>query len=463
MLWDSKAMLDQFIPYVEHFESRDACDLVQDHTQPLELIISAAFDGKGTPLSANLKPMEVPPPQDVHKSENFFAPSEISVGEGRPHNLLDFPARPLRNLSEFLCVYDFEDLGLKSKCMDGREAMAFSSGSSPYYIHRGSEILGSGSGSQHGALHPPSGFRSLTSPHFAAQSNIRLGSPVPAFSIEPPNVNFGHAIDMAATSEVQVGEPVKKKRGRPRKYGMDGQVSLGLSPLPDKPKPSSGEDSSTPKRNRGRPPGSGRKQQLATLGEWMNSSAGQAFSPHMISIGVGEDIVSKLLSFSQQRPRAVCILSGTGTVSSVTLRQPASSGPSITYEGRFEILCLSGSYLVADDGGPRNRTGGISASLSSPDGHVIGGAIAMLIAASPVQVVVCSFLYGGSKKDKQVGRPKNDKDSAPQPDDNSANLKSVTPTSMPPQSFTPSPMSVWPGPRPVDMRNPHTDIDLTRG
>jgi len=43
--------------------------------------------------------------------------------------------------------------------------------------------------------------------------------------------------------------------------------------------------------------------------------------------------------------------------------------------------------LVAEDGGPRNRTGGISASFSSPDGHVIGGAIAMLIAASPVQVL----------------------------------------------------------------------------
>ncbi|XP_034894653.1 AT-hook motif nuclear-localized protein 5 isoform X1 [Populus alba] len=347
--------------------------------------------------------------------------------------------------------------------MDGREAMPFSSGSSPYHIHRGSGFLGPGYGSQHGVSHPPPGFRSLSNPQLAAQSNVRSGSTVPAFSIEPPDVNFGHGINMAATSEVQVGEPVKKKRGRPRKYGLAGQVSLGLSPLPNKPKPSSGEDSSTPKRNRGRPPGSGRKQQLATLGEWMNSTAGVAFSPHVISIGVGEDIVSKLLSFSQQRPRAVCILSGTGTVSSVTLRQPASSGSSITYEGRFEILCLSGSYLVAEDGGPRNRTGGVSASLSSPDGHVIGGAIAVLIAASPVQVVVCSFVYGVSKKDKQVSHPINEKDSTSWPDDNLDNLKSVTPTSMPPQSFTSSPTSIWPGPRPVDMRNPHTDIDLTRG
>lgn len=154
--------------------------------------------------------------------------------------------------------------------MDGKETMAFPSGSSSYYIHRGSGILGSGSGAQHGPLHPPTGFRSLSSPHLASPSNVRPGSSVPAFSIEPPNASFGHGINMAATSEVQVGEPVKKKRGRPRKYGSDGQVSLGLSSLPDKPKPSSGEDSSTSKRNRGRPLGSGRKQQLATLGNYLN-------------------------------------------------------------------------------------------------------------------------------------------------------------------------------------------------
>ena len=47
--------------------------------------------------------------------------------------------------------------------------------------------------------------------------------------------------------------------------------------------------------------------------------------------------------------------------------------------------------MVADDGGPRDRTGGISVSLSSSDGHVIGGAVAMLIAASPVQVVYSMF------------------------------------------------------------------------
>lgn len=63
------------------------------------------------------------------------------------------------------------------------------------------------------------------------------------------------------------------------------------------------------------------------------------------------------------------------------------------FQGRFEILCLSGSYLVAENGGPRNRTGGISISVCSPDGHIIGGAIGgRLIAASPVQVQIRSSI-----------------------------------------------------------------------
>lgn len=45
-----------------------------------------------------------------------------------------------------------------------------------------------------------------------------------------------------------------------------------------------------------------------------------------------QDIATKIMSFSQQRPRAVCILSASGTVSAVTLRQPAASGSTVTYE-----------------------------------------------------------------------------------------------------------------------------------
>lgn len=54
-----------------------------------------------------------------------------------------------------------------------------------------------------------------------------------------------------------------------------------------------------------------------------------------------QDIVEKLLLFSQHRPRALCVLSGTGTVSSVTLRQPASTSVSVTYEVRELTMATS--------------------------------------------------------------------------------------------------------------------------
>lgn len=339
--------------------------------------------------------------------------------------------------------------------MDGREAMALS-GSPSFYMHRG--ITGSVSGPQTGIFHhTPPGFRPTSNPSGPVQSNVRVSSVGSAFSVDPSPPNFSHGINsMGPSSAVQPAEqPVKKKRGRPRKYGPDGPVSLGLSPMSTTP--ATGTITPAQKRNRGRPPGSGRRQQLAALGEWMSGSAGLAFTPHVITIAAGEDIATKIMSFSQQRPRAVCILSASGTVSAVTLRQPAASGSTVTYEGRFEILCLSGSYLVAEEGGPRNRTGGLSVSLSSADGHVIGGGVGgMLIASGPVQVVLCSFVYGGSKTKNKTGAPQKEKDdSTPDRVD-----KPDTAPSAPSQNQTPTPsMSIWPS----NMRNPHTGIDLTRG
>lgn len=40
----------------------------------------------------------------------------------------------------------------------------------------------------------------------------------------------------------------------------------------------------------------------------------------------------KIISFSQQGSRAICILAANGTISNVTLRQSNSSGGTLTYE-----------------------------------------------------------------------------------------------------------------------------------
>ncbi|KAL2516739.1 AT-hook motif nuclear-localized protein 12 [Abeliophyllum distichum] len=353
-------------------------------------------------------------------------------------------------------------------------------GSASYYLNRGgirgsggsasgpnASAAGGGSGTlpAAGGMHTPPGFNPVSNPNIPLQPNVGASGGAMSgstFHVDHPSPNFPRSITKGDFSSVSTtGDSVKKKRGRPRKYGPDGaNMTLALSPMSTST-PSAGGITHGEKK-RGRPPGSGWKQQLAPLGEWMNSSAGLAFTPHVLHIGVGEDVAAKIFAFAQQRPRALCILSGNGSVSAVTLRQPTPSGGTVTYEGRFEILCLSGSYLLAESGGPRNRTGGISVSVCSPDGHIIGGAIGgNLIAASSVQVVACSFVYGGSKaKNKTESGPKDEKNPADESVDNS-----LTPVSAAPgQNLTPSSATgVWPPDSRLDMKNSQTQIDLMLG
>ncbi|KAI4356810.1 hypothetical protein L6164_000798 [Bauhinia variegata] len=211
------------------------------------------------------------------------------------------------------------------------------------------------------------------------------------------------------------GSSVKKKRGRPRKYGPDGSVTMALSPLPISSSVPPSNDFSSGKR--GKTKGMEYKQHkrlgMENLGDLNASSVGTNFMPHIINVNAGEDITMKVISFSQQGPRAICILSANGVISNVTLRQPDSSGGTLTYEGRFEILSLSGSFMPTENQGARSRSGGMSVSLASPDGRVVGGGVAgLLVAASPVQVVVGSFLPFG-QSDQKPKKPKSGYAQAP--------------------------------------------------
>ncbi|KAL4018812.1 hypothetical protein IC575_022437 [Cucumis melo] len=197
----------------------------------------------------------------------------------------------------------------------------------------------------------------------------------------------------------------KKKRGRPRKYGPDGTVAPTLSPMPISSSiPLPGEFAGW-KRGRGRSVESikkSRKFEYEIPGNKVAFFAGADFTPHVITVNIGEDVNLKVMSFSQQGSRAICILSANGMVSNVTLRQSTSSGGTLTYEGRFEILSLSGSYMPSEIGGTKSRSGGMSVSLAGPDGRVMGGGLAgMLIAAGPVQVVVGSFLPPGHQQENK--------------------------------------------------------------
>ncbi|KAF3642601.1 AT-hook motif nuclear-localized protein 1 [Capsicum annuum] len=114
-----------------------------------------------------------------------------------------------------------------------------------------------------------------------------------------------------------------------------------------------------------------------------------------------KDVLAKLMSFSQSTSQAVCVLSANGSISNVSLQQAAISVGNVTYEGQFEILSLSGSFLLSESGGERSRTGRLNVLLAGPDGHVLGGGVAgVLTAASAVQVIVGSFGMQGQKQSK---------------------------------------------------------------
>lgn len=246
-------------------------------------------------------------------------------------------------------------------------------------------------------------FSVMSSPNPSPSPNLNSSPSPNANSVVPnlnpnaiPNPNSGStvyfggqeaagpspssALMVTLAERSSMSEPVKKKRGRPRKYIKDENgksVCISPSPMP-------ASSSSTYKKKR---PVSGKKAQLLALG-----AAGQNFTPHVLTVNAGEDVSTKIITFTSQGPWAVCILSANGAISNATLRHAGVSGGAVTYEGRFEILSLSGSFLLTENAGTRSRTGGLSVSLAGPDGRVIGGGVAgLLMAASPVQVVVGTF------------------------------------------------------------------------
>ncbi|CAH8303067.1 unnamed protein product [Eruca vesicaria subsp. sativa] len=345
--------------------------------------------------------------------------------------------------------------------MDRRDAMG------SYYIQRGMPGSTPPQTQQQQPFHGSQGFHHFSNPNspFLSTPNLNQvgvggGGSTPFVSpfVSPPlQVESSPADSSAPPPPPQSGE--KRKRGRPRKYGQDSPVSLALSP-------SASTSPNSNKRGRGRPPGSGKKQRLASTGELMSSSSGMSFTPHVIAVSVGEDIASKVMAFTQQGPRATCVLSVSGAVSTATILQPSPSHGAIKYEGRFELLSLSISYVNAPDNDNSNRTGNLSVSLASPDGRVIGGGIGgPLIAASPVQVIVGSFLWAVPKgKVKKRDETSEDVQQDTEGLENNDNTAPTSPPHVPQQGLVQTPVGMWStGSRSMDMHHAHMDIDLMRG
>ncbi|XP_009130205.1 AT-hook motif nuclear-localized protein 6-like [Brassica rapa] len=214
----------------------------------------------------------------------------------------------------------------------------------------------------------------------------------------------------------------KKKRGRPRKYAPDGSLNPRylrptLSPTPISTSiPFSGDYShwKQGKAQQYLPVELIKKPHMFEYGSspafppppGLSCYVDANFTTHQFTVNAGEDVMMKAMPYSQGS-RTICILSATGSISNVTLRQAAISGGTLTYEGWFEILSLSGSFMPTEQGGTKGWSGGMSISLAGPNGKIIGGGLAgMLIAASPVQVIMGSFIVINQAEQTQNKKPR---------------------------------------------------------
>ncbi|KAH1098733.1 hypothetical protein J1N35_015654 [Gossypium stocksii] len=158
------------------------------------------------------------------------------------------------------------------------------------------------------------------------------------------------------------------------------------------------------RRPRGRPAGSKNKPKPPII---VTRDSPNSLRSHVLEISSGSDIVDSVANYARRRGRGVCVLSGTGAVTNVTLRQPAApSGSVITLHGRFEVLSLTGTSLPppAPPG-----AGGLTIYLAGGQGQVVGGSVAgPLMASGPVVLMAASFanaVYDRLPLDNQEEEP----------------------------------------------------------
>ncbi|EOA18727.1 hypothetical protein CARUB_v10007306mg [Capsella rubella] len=140
------------------------------------------------------------------------------------------------------------------------------------------------------------------------------------------------------------------------------------------------------RRPRGRPPGSKNKPKAPIF---VTRDSPNALRSHVLEISDGSDVAETIAHFSRRRQRGVCVLSGTGSVANVTLRQAAAAGGVVSLQGRFEILSLTGAFLPGPS--PPGSTG-LTVYLAGVQGQVVGGSVVgPLLAIGSVMVIAATF------------------------------------------------------------------------
>lgn len=146
------------------------------------------------------------------------------------------------------------------------------------------------------------------------------------------------------------------------------------------------EGDSITHRPRGRPAGSKNKSKSPII---IAQDTANALRTHIMEVPDGCDVFHTMSAFARRHQRGICVLSGGGMVTNVTLRQPASPTAVVSLHGRFEILSLAGSFLPPP--APPAATG-LTIYLAGDQGQIVGGSVVgALIASGPVVITTASF------------------------------------------------------------------------
>ncbi|CAH8381914.1 unnamed protein product [Eruca vesicaria subsp. sativa] len=120
---------------------------------------------------------------------------------------------------------------------------------------------------------------------------------------------------------------------------------------------------------------------------------GGDFKAHMLMINPERyDIIEKIMSFTQNGSRGICVLSATGVVVNLMIQPLDSNRRVLVFKDCYEIISLTNKKEITESGRVRNETGGWHITIGGVDGCVFSGSlVGRLTAASPVQVVIGSF------------------------------------------------------------------------
>ncbi|OIW17621.1 hypothetical protein TanjilG_28971 [Lupinus angustifolius] len=159
------------------------------------------------------------------------------------------------------------------------------------------------------------------------------------------------------------------------------------------------------KKPRGRPHGSKNKPKPTTVSTKESDDFMKLVS---IEVSIGCDVVEAIVKFAHLHNVGISVLSGSGSISNVTLHNPFPHSPYFTLNGSFTLVSLSGTYisnlsnpytLMATPSSASipnhpfsDAASSFGISVLGSQGEILGGVVAgKVVAESTVTVIATVF------------------------------------------------------------------------